>query len=124
MKLQPFRESAVSYFEALVDPEKRRMMGAIETFCIWFDDLNLTDLSKEKVEENFSPDEHRIICEFHDYFDGISDVFDTGRTWEIIKKDPTWIELTERAKVVLITLTPKTEQATGLNSEKRPAPQN
>ncbi len=86
----------------MADPEKQRMLGAVEAFCGWYDDLYLPcwdpSVCNPGVYEKglsewkacFSNEELEAMKQYQLFFDSISGDFNTNRKWDEISQDPRW----------------------------------
>jgi hypothetical protein len=113
-----YREAAVSFFSALVDPEKRAQLGPTEAFCEWFDDFyapadnpalynpGVYERGLREWQSCFSTAELAAMAEFHAFFESIEEGFSVDRPYTEIEADPRWKGLIAAASKALNVFTP------------------
>lgn len=108
-----YRISIFNYLESMSDIKKQFEIGAVEAFCIWFDDLywpcfdssvynnGVYEEGLEIFRSCFSEKELKAMSNYHNFIDSIVDQFDVERDWSEIQNDPNWKQLTEEAKIAV-----------------------
>lgn len=113
----PYREAAVAYFSALIDPVKREQLGPVEAFCVWFDDFyapaddqslynpGVYEKGLREWRSCFSAAELAAMAEFHAFVESIEEGFSVDRPYTEIESDPRWTRLIAAASEALSVFT-------------------
>ncbi|MEP1150935.1 MAG: hypothetical protein ABJH08_04315 [Balneola sp.] len=108
-----YRNSILDYLKSMSDSKKQSEIGAVEAFCIWFDDLyypcfdssvyndGVYEEGLEIFRSCFSEEELKAMSNYHNFIDSIVDEFVVERDWPEILNDPNWEQLTEEAKIAV-----------------------
>ncbi len=108
-----YRDLIKDYLQSMSDLKKQSEIGAIEAFCLWFDDLyypcfDSTVYNDGVYEEGlnifrscFTENELKAMTQYHSFIDSIVDEFDVERDWSEIQSDLKWKQLTQEAKIAV-----------------------